>query len=111
MLIATFIAILAVDFPVFPRRFAKTETYGVSLVRIFLHMYDRLKKIVSFFLLKMDVGVGSFLFANALTSKQALNVQKTSRFRLFLISLKSVTPLLIMGFLRILSVKATDYQV
>jgi hypothetical protein len=34
VMIATVIGILAVDFPViFPRRFCKTEEYGVSLVR------------------------------------------------------------------------------
>ena len=49
MTLATAVAILAVDFPAFPRRFGKTETTGVSL---------------------MDVGAGSFIFANALVSRR-----------------------------------------
>ena len=35
MMIVTVLAILAVDFAVFPRSLAKCETYGVSFVRIF----------------------------------------------------------------------------
>jgi glucosaminylphosphatidylinositol acyltransferase len=34
MLVMTFLGILAVDFPVFPRTLAKCETFGVSLVSI-----------------------------------------------------------------------------
>ncbi len=34
MLLLTFICILAVDFPVFPRQLAKCETFGVSLVSV-----------------------------------------------------------------------------
>lgn len=82
----TFIAILAVDFPVFPRRFAKTETYGHSL---------------------MDIGVGSFLFASSLTSQQAKSNEGSS----VLNTLRSVTPLIILGLVRLLSVKAANYQV
>jgi hypothetical protein len=34
-MLVTILAILAVDFPVFPRTLAECETYGVSLVRSF----------------------------------------------------------------------------
>lgn len=46
----TCLAILAVDFKVFPRRFAKTETFGIGL---------------------MDMGVGTFIVASAVTSGYA----------------------------------------
>jgi hypothetical protein len=36
MMLVTVLAILAVDFPVFPRELAKCETYGVSFVRTFI---------------------------------------------------------------------------
>lgn len=39
MLLMTTLAILAVDFPVFPRALAKCETFGVSLVDIFCNLY------------------------------------------------------------------------
>jgi glucosaminylphosphatidylinositol acyltransferase len=39
MMLMTTLAILAVDFPVFPRALAKCETYGVSLVRSPFLMY------------------------------------------------------------------------
>ena len=48
--LATGICILAVDFPIFPRRLAKTDLYGYSL---------------------MDVGVGIFVVANAIVSPEA----------------------------------------
>jgi hypothetical protein len=58
----------------------------------------------------MDVGVGAFVMASALTSKQAKGVGQ-SRASKVLSTIKSRIPLIILGLVRFLSVKATDYQV
>jgi len=60
----------------------------------------------------MDVGVGSFVFAAALTSSQSrpqsliLATKST-----FVSTLKKLSPLLLIGFIRVITVKTTDYQV
>lgn len=83
-MICTICAILAVDFPVFPRRFVKTETFGTSL---------------------MDTGVGFVVFSSGLVSKQARRVRAP-----FLRVLLSCAPVLVLGFVRLAAVRAVDYQ-
>ncbi|KAK9888725.1 hypothetical protein WA026_000951 [Henosepilachna vigintioctopunctata] len=79
------LAILAVDFQIFPRRFAKTSTFGFSL---------------------MDLGVGLYIFANSLVSPECLN-KKDSLYKI----LKSCIPLFMLGMLRLLLTKQIDYHV
>ncbi|GMH28807.1 hypothetical protein Nepgr_030650 [Nepenthes gracilis] len=86
MMIVTCLCILAVDFQIFPRRYAKTETYGTSW---------------------MDLGVGSFVLANALVSRQARNVSS----RKWTSTLQSTFPLILLGLVRLILTAGVDYQV
>ena len=83
MMITTCVCILAVDFPIFPRKHAKTETFGTSL---------------------MDAGVGSFVLANSLTAEFGL--RKSSLYG----SLKSCIPVLALALARLVTVKSVEYQ-
>lgn len=89
--IATAISILAVDFTIYPRRFAKTETYGTGL---------------------MDVGVGSFIIANAVVCQDArgTTVDTLPFVKAVKKELRAVFVLLALGLVRFAAVKTTDYQ-
>ena len=93
MLVITCIAILAVDFRIFPRRFAKVENWGTSL---------------------MDVGVGSFVFTGGVVSarpvlKDQLSGTTTPLGTRLYRSIRHSTPLLVLGLIRLWSVKGLDY--
>ncbi|KAI0880072.1 GPI-anchored wall transfer protein 1 [Annulohypoxylon maeteangense] len=93
MLVITCLAILAVDFRLFPRRFAKVETWGTSL---------------------MDVGVGSFVYsAGIVAARPVLKERAESRgaplLHRLLYSMRHSLPLLILGIIRLISVKGLDY--
>lgn len=88
--VKTAISILAVDFAVFPRRYAKTETYGTGV---------------------MDFGVGAFVFANALVCPEARRKNISgSKMNHVTKQLLSVWPLVVLGLGRLASIKMSGYH-
>lgn len=94
MMIVTCVAILAVDFRVFPRRFAKVENWGTSL---------------------MDLGVGSFVFSGGVVSARSVLKSRNSQSKTvpllqrLVASTRHSVPLLVLGLIRLYSVKGLDY--
>lgn len=93
MMVVTCVSILAVDFKVFPRRFAKTEAFGTSL---------------------MDLGVGSFVFASGIVAaRQQLREEYFNIHKGMAVRMKSAFrhsfPLVILGLVRLAMVKGLDY--
>ncbi|XP_077168703.1 glucosaminyl-phosphatidylinositol-acyltransferase PIGW [Paroedura picta] len=89
--VLTSISILAVDFPQYPRRYAKTETYGTGV---------------------MDLGVGSFVFANAVVCPEVRMKPGAVQSKFFYLTRQffAVWPLFLLGFGRLMSVKAVEYH-
>ncbi|XP_066153426.1 uncharacterized protein [Euwallacea fornicatus] len=79
------IAILAVDFDIFPSRYSKTHRTGFSL---------------------MDVGVGLYVFANAIVAPEVRGKKDSIKS-----SIKGSLILLILGILRLVLTKVTHYKV
>uniref|UniRef100_A0A7S3PKF7 Phosphatidylinositol-glycan biosynthesis class W protein n=1 Tax=Aplanochytrium stocchinoi TaxID=215587 RepID=A0A7S3PKF7_9STRA len=93
--LCTMIAILAVDFQIFPRRFAKAETFGTGL---------------------MDIGVGCFVLSNSVVIYPKLrridrnnqNVDSAKRQKKF--KFMPSIPLLLLGFARLIGSKGIEYH-
>ncbi|KAI4466481.1 phosphatidylinositol-glycan biosynthesis class w protein [Holotrichia oblita] len=83
--ILTVIAILAVDFKIFPKQFKKQLKYGYSL---------------------MDVGVGLFVYANAIVAPE-IRTRDNSLKKSFI----DTVPLIILGIGRYVATTLTDYNV
>ncbi|RKO93619.1 GWT1-domain-containing protein, partial [Blyttiomyces helicus] len=87
--LVTIACILAVDFQVFPRRFAKTETFGTSL---------------------MDLGVGAFIFSGGVVAGPRLLADTDDFMPRLSKSFRTASPVLLLGIVRMILTKGVNYQ-
>lgn len=87
----TAVCILAVDFKCFPRKLAKTETFGFGL---------------------MDIGVGQFVFGNGIVAPEIKRTPDAAKlsWRTIERTLWSCVPLVVLGAVRFAATNELDYQ-
>lgn len=87
----TCVCILAVDFKCFPRKLAKTETFGFSV---------------------MDTGVGLYVFGNGLVAPELRKSMESNRLTWKKVekTFRSCLPLVILGAVRFIATNELDYQ-
>lgn len=84
--VITAICILAVDFNIFPRRFAKTETFGYGL---------------------MDIGVGMFVVSNSIILKSH---SQGNKLQIIWNTLLGSSVLFLLGLIRYFTISQINYQ-
>ncbi|KAI1288490.1 Phosphatidylinositol-glycan biosynthesis class W protein [Halotydeus destructor] len=89
LMISVIISIIAVDFDCFPRRLAKTEHSGWSM---------------------MDIGVAGFVAVNGLVSHEARRVKPANNYEQLIKTIKSSIAIVLIGFQRLIAVKSTNYH-
>ncbi|CAN8010276.1 unnamed protein product [Ixodes pacificus] len=89
VLLGAAVFILGVDFPAFPRRLAKTERSGFSL---------------------MDTGVGLFVALAAASSPEAKGAPSSGSVQNVARAAKGSVALILLGLSRVATVKSLDYQ-
>lgn len=104
LMLMTCMDILAVDFQFYPRRFAKVETFGISLVyKIYMYYLNDNAHTC----LKMDLGVGSFVFSSGVVAARSyLNHRQPGLMK----ALRSGLAILVLGFARFFLTKSVNYQ-
>lgn len=87
----TAVCILAVDFRCFPRKLAKTETFGFGL---------------------MDTGVGLFVYSNGIIAPEIYKANTDHRMSLGKVMsiILSCSPLFVLGLARFVVINEIDYQ-
>jgi phosphatidylinositol glycan class W len=86
---STIALILAVDFSVFPRQFAKTERFGLGI---------------------MDVGAILFVIINSMVSIEIRDAKSVRGGSALIQTCRSCWSIVLIGLLRMITVKALDYQ-
>lgn len=80
IMMMTITAISAVDFKIFPSRFRKSKTFGISLV-------SRLFKLILYFIvIKMDIGVALIITASGLVMSKYLHGPSQLKLKRLMIS-------------------------
>ena len=107
----TFVAILAVDFTIFPRSYAKTEEYGYGLMDLGAASFCVIGGLVSWFSRSDNSKVSNYNNDNRIKSfKEGMKKYNDHHMDKMKKVIVHSIPLLIMGMIRFITTKGLEYQ-